>query len=119
MMWFIDGFDYLTAANLSLKWDTSPGWTLTTGVYGKGEQLDSANGSPLPHTLSTNYASGMIAIHITVSSFGSNSNLLHSWIDGTTNTSQVELRLDPTGAFYFTRNGTTIGIVGSYRIQTN
>jgi hypothetical protein len=109
---FCDGFDYLVAANLNLKWDSSPSWSIFSGVYGKGKAVQ-GNANPLTHTLATNYASGMCAFHL--QSVSLIAEQIHLWSD--TGTIQVDLRRDVTGAFFFTRNGTTIGSTSSYRIS--
>lgn len=116
-MQFMDGFDYLTAANLNLKWDNSPVWSLVTGVYGKGLALDATSeANPLVHTLATNFATGMIALHVVVNNLN-NTIQIHAWRD--TATIQVDIRMDTTGAIFFTRNGTTIGVVSPIRLVSN
>jgi hypothetical protein len=109
---FMDGFDYLTAANLGLKWDNSSG-TLVTGAYGFGKGLQNPNQTK---TLGANYATGMVGFHW-FSGTTLAASLIHKWLDA--GSQQVELRQDATGAPYFTRNGTTIGSVASFRMVVN
>ena len=45
---FKDGFDYLTAANLGLKWDSSPsGLSVVTGAYANGKAASIGSGNVL------------------------------------------------------------------------
>jgi hypothetical protein len=108
MMQFMDGFDYLTAANLGLKWDASVGFALVTpGVYGKGSAVSASNNA-MVHTLNTNTASGNSAFHFNTPALNTVITIA-SWRDG--GTTQVDLRMSGGGDLYFTRNGTSIGTV--------
>lgn len=116
-MQFMDGFDYLTIANLSLKWDNSPaGWSLVTGVYGAGKAAAIGSGSALTKTLASNFATGMVAFHMQTGASLS-AQVIFAWRDA--GTIQVDLRMDGTGAFFFTRNGTAIGSTSTFRASLN
>jgi hypothetical protein len=113
---FIDGFDYLTAANLGLKWDGAAfSISAGTGVYGKGKSLVLNTGGSLPKTLATNVVTGGVGFHAFVASLGAFT--LFQFKDA--GTIQVDLRMDATGAFFFTRNGTAIGSTSTFRAVTN
>ena len=108
-MKFMDGFDYLTNPNLALKWDsTITNWnSLTPGIYGKGSAILIHDANQLIHTLNANYASGCIGMHIQVNYLPGANIAFMLWKDAAT--TQVDLRIDATGALFFTRNGTAIG----------
>src|ERR1700734_3440969 len=114
MMWFIDGFDYLTIANMGLKWDNSPSsYSLVTGAYGKGKAIVPSSGASLTKTLSQNFTStANSAFHVFVSTLAAD--VIHVWQD--TGSNQCDLRMDATGALFFTRNGTQVGSKSTYRL---
>jgi hypothetical protein len=98
-MIFIDGFDYLTAANIALKWSTgSVG--LNTGVYGKGKSI---NGNATINV--ANAPNGMVGFHFYTGTQVAEQIVIFS--DAGTN--QIDLRTSAIGQLFFTRNGTTIG----------
>lgn len=106
-MALIDGFDYLIASNLVLKWDLAPGWTVVTGVFGKGKAVFTQTTTDLVSTLNTNTVSGRIAVHATIPAFATTTRFQVFKDGGTT---QVDVRMDNTGLFFFSRNGTQIGV---------
>ena len=105
-MIFLDGFDYLIAANFNLKWDSFSGAALQTGVYGIGQATTLGTGTK---TLGANFVTGMNGFHFYTGPLAAQT--IHQWKDAAT--IQVDLRTDATGALFFTRNGTTIGSVGA------
>lgn len=111
-MQFMDGFDYLTIANLGLKWDVGSG-ALVTGVYGAGKAVQAPSNTK---TLPSNFVTGMQGFHW-FSGTSLTAAIIAQYLDAAT--TQVELRMDATGALFFTRNGTTIGSVSSFRMATN
>lgn len=116
-MQFMDGFDYLIAANVGLKWDAAVGFGLVSpGAYGKGKAIGASN-NVMVKTLTSNFASGYMAFHLEFASFSSANVAIAAFRDA--GTTQVDIRYDATGAMYFTRNGTTIGSVAAtqYRLS--
>lgn len=113
-MQFMDGFDYLTAANIGLKWDPSSSVVISTGVFGKGKAI--SGNFTVVKTLPSNFVTGFQGFHYFTGSFGAGYTIC-SYIDAST--TQVDLRVDATGAPFFTRNGTTIGSVSTTRFSSN
>src|ERR1700758_1531199 len=105
-MIFMDGFDYLIAANMPRKWDngTAGNMGINTGVYGRGKSV-SLNLSFIK-TLPANYVTGFLGFHFLYPA-GTPAMTIAGVRDAAT--TQVDLRTDATGALFFTRNGTTIG----------
>ena len=116
MMIFMDGFDYLATGSGGLKWDGNYN-TLVTGVYGNGKAINNMS-SGITKTLGANFVTAFFGFHFNPGSPIA-AGTLCAWLDG--GTIQVDLRLDATGALFFTRNGTTIGSVGASgtRLQAN
>src|ERR1700719_140679 len=113
MLQFKDGFDYLTVANIPLKWDTQVGGaSLVTGVYGKGKAVQNINSVK---TLASNVVQGFQAFHLFYGPVAAGT--FASFRDA--GTVQVDMRTDATGALFVTRNGTTIGSVSSTRLAAN
>jgi len=106
MMIFLDGFDYLTAANFNLKWDSFSGAALQTGIFGVGKATTLGTGTK---TLGSNFVTGFNGWHFYTGPGGAQ--VIHRWRDA--GTDQVTLNLDATLALFFTRAGTTIGSVGA------
>src|SRR5437660_6972496 len=59
----------------------------------------------------------MVGLHLFVASLAGNPAVVFSFQDAAT--VQVDLRMDNTGSFFFTRNGTTIGSTSSFRAIAN
>ncbi len=108
-MEFIDGFDYLTAANGILKWDTFAG-SLVTGVYGKGKAIGGACSGT--KSLVANDTTGFQCFHLYTGTRPSgNTGGFCSFFDAAT--TQCDLRMNNLGQLFFTRNGTSIGAAGA------
>lgn len=106
MLNFKDGFDYLTLANMGLKWDTATGGGLITGAYGKGKGVQNVSATK---TLGANISEGYVCFHFFYATVAACT--IHRWDDS--GTAQATLQTDATGALFFTRGtGTTIGSVG-------
>lgn len=102
-----DGFDVNTAAQASLKWSpVSSNGNLVTGIYGKGSAIANADRSKTPGPNTVTGFQGFHFFYATVAAVA-----ICGWNDGVS--IQTDLRLDATGAFFFTRNGTTIGSVAT------
>lgn len=115
-MKFMDGFDYLITTNNGLKWDSAPIGTLLPGVYGNGKCINLGTGAGLTKTLPTNFVTGMMGFHFSIPSIAASRSIC-AFLDA--GVDQVDLRTDTTGALFFTRNGTTIGSVSTFRITPN
>lgn len=112
MIIFKDGFDYISVANGTRKWDNATG-TIVTGVYGQGSALQGA--AAKIKTLSANYATCFFSFH---------------WFSGTladhiifavrdAGSNQCELRGNASGQLRFTRNGTLIGSASTPTVTAN
>jgi hypothetical protein len=118
-MIFIDGFDYIINTNQGLKWTviSSNPSIITPGIYTKGSAGQALNQYVI---FPTNYVTGMIGFHIFINSYR-NTEAAVVWLDSTLGSStQVELRLDGSGGFYFTSNNNVIGstVASSFRLST-
>jgi hypothetical protein len=113
MMLFMDGFDYLTVADLTMKWDTTSG-SLQTGVYGYGKCL---KGFAQTATLGSNVVTGGQSFHFYTGTLTASTVCEFR----ETGSAQCDLRYDSSGTLFFTRNGTTIGVVAdaSTRLVSN
>ena len=112
-MIFMDGFDYYSATQMTRKWTAVSGPVLQTGVYGNGKAMAFNSASV---NLPANYATGLIGFHIFVPSAFTAQTL---WQFKDAGTIQVDLRIDATGALFFTRNGTVLGSPSSNRLAAN
>lgn len=114
MVIFEDGFDYITVANSTRKWDNATG-TLVTGVYGVGSAVQGL--IQRTETLPTSYVTGFMSFHYYTDVLTSNPSVICAVLDA--GTAQCDLRIDATGKLFFTRNGTTIGSVSTLGLLAN
>jgi len=112
-MIFLDGFDYLTAANFNLKWDSFGGASLQTGVYGIGQATGLGTGTK---TLGSNFVTGFQGFHYFTGTLAANTPMCRFNDAGTI---QVELRMDATGGLFFVRGTTSIGSTSTSRLLPN
>lgn len=102
-MQMIEGFDYLTVANMGVKWDSASG-SLVTGVYGRGLGVSNYG---FIKTYPFNTTHGFVGFHYFV---GTTTATNVNWVQFLdSNTIQCDLRYDSSGTSFFTRNGTAIG----------
>jgi hypothetical protein len=113
-MLFMDGFDYLVAANQTLKWTSGGIAAVVGGVYGKGSAV---RGATLIKTFVSSYASGMVGFHYNPGTQALGLTQVVQFNDS--GTAQVDLRFNSAGQLFFTRNGTTIGNTTTFFIQSN
>ena len=113
-MVFMDGFDYLTTANFGMKWDNAAsGFTLSTGIYGKGKAIQLASATVLTKTIPTT-TTGMVGFHIFVNTLLAQT--IFKFLD--TGSTQVDIRTDVSGGVFFTRAGTPIGNTSSIHLTS-
>src|SRR5574337_456529 len=99
---FKDGFD--TSNPLTLKWDSKTGFGFVTGVFGTGKGVSQGVATK---TLPGNYVTLIQSVHFNTGDL--TATVIFEWRDA--GSAQCDLRMDGTGALFFTRNGTTIGSV--------
>lgn len=111
MILFWDGFDYLTGGNDTRKWDNDGG-SATTGVYGVGSARRVGGQKK---TLSTNYSELYASFHF----YTENLSAATVYLLRDAGTAQCDLRMNSSGALFFTRSGTTLGSPASTVLVAN
>lgn len=113
----VDGFDHLSEAQVTRKWDSDSGvpTSMVTGrIDGKAARFLNAP-APLKYTSPTPRASWTACFAVRPSSFPATV-IIAQFMDDASN--QVELRVNTLGQIQFTRNGTTL-FTSSMRLYAN
>lgn len=96
----------------NLDWDNSSG-TFVTGAYGQGSGLQGPSNQF--KTLATNYSAAYVHFHYDTDIIGAQT--IFGFRDA--GNTQLDFRIDGSGALFFTRNGTMLGSVSTLRLANH